>query len=270
MEEKLFPAIMALLFLLTATPSRAAGMAVVASGLAAPVGMAHDGDGRLWVAEWGADRIVRLDAGGARAEVIGGVRRPAGLAVDAGGTLWAAGYGDGRVYAWTPERGLRVVATGLDSPAGMFWSARTGLLVANRGAGEIVRIHGDGRAEVLSRGHRLPVGVAALADGSLAVSCYGGGVDLVSPQGGMRELPAAAGLARPGVGILAEDPSGDFGLLVADNGAGSVARLDDTGARALAAGLPAPVGLARAPDGRILVATWGDGAVRALPSAQPR
>lgn len=264
MKETLFGAVMALAFLLAGTPSVAAD--VVATGLAAPTGMAYAGG--LWVAEWGADRIVRLDARGARAEVITGISRPAGLAVDADGTLWAAAYGDGRVYAWTPERGLRAVARELASPTGLFWSARTGLLVANRDAGEIVRVHPDGRTEVVSRGHRMPVGVTGLADGSLAVSCYGGSVDLVTPKGGVTALPAAAMLVRPGVGILAVGPDG---LLVVDNGGGAVTCLDNAGAaHVLARGLSSPVGLARAPDGRILVATWGDGAVRALPPAEPQ
>ncbi|MDE5879873.1 MAG: hypothetical protein K2G99_07655, partial [Desulfovibrio sp.] len=200
-----------------------AGGEVLATGLAAPTGMAQDAQGRLWVAEWGADRIVRLDEAGRRAEVIGGVSRPAGLAFDEAGTLWAAGYGDGRIYAWTPEQGLRAVATGLSAPTGLFWSAETGLLAANRDAGEVVRIKPDGTREVVSSGHRLPVGLAHLADGTLAVSCYGGSVDFVQPGGGRRSLKAAeAGLVRPGVGILVAAPEG---LLVVDNGAGTVARV---------------------------------------------
>ncbi|MDE7371924.1 MAG: hypothetical protein K2N07_09355 [Desulfovibrio sp.] len=257
-----------LLCLLAGYPAWAArgeaGGEVVAAGLSAPVGMAHDAQGRLWVAEWGADRIVRLDERGRRAEVIAGIAQPAGLAFDADGTLWAAGYGDGRIYAWTPEQGLRVVAAGLSAPTGLFWSAETGLLAANRNAGELVRIQPDGTREVVSSGHRLPVGVTRLADGSLAVSCYGGSVDMVAPDGAVRSLPAAAaGLVRPGVGILAAGPDS---VLVADNGADAVARLEREGrAAVLASGLASPVGLARAPDGRLLVATWGDGTVRAFP-----
>lgn len=255
-----------LLFCVLAIPAAAAesGGDIVASGLAAPTGMAHDAQGRLWVAEWGADRIARLDGRGERAEVITGIAQPAGIAFDADGTLWAAGYGDGRIYAWTPETGLRVVTQALAAPTGLFWSPETGLLAANRNAGEVLRIGPDGSREVVSAGHRLPVGVARLADGTLAVSCYGGGVDYVSPDGERRSLDGrSAGLAWPGVGILAAGPQG---LVVVDNGGGAVARLDRRGrATALASGLASPVGLARAPDGRILVATWGDGTVRALP-----
>lgn len=257
-----------LLGLLAACPVLAAGVGhggeVVAEGLAAPVGMAHDAQGRLWVAEWGADRIVRLDGRGKRAEIIEGIAQPAGLAFDADGTLWAAGYGDGRIYAWTPESGFRLVAHGLSAPTGLFWSAETGQLAANRNAGEVVRIKPDGSREVVSSGHRLPVGITRLADGSLAVSCYGGSVDIVAPGGERRSLEGrSAGLSRPGVGILAAGPDSVF---VADNGGGAVARLNMQGrATVLASGLASPVGLARAPDGRVLVATWGDGTVRALP-----
>lgn len=263
MKEKTVLAALLFCVLVGSAAAAEPGGEVVASGLAAPVGLAHDAQGRLWVAEWGADRIVRLDKQGRRAEVVEGISQPAGLAFDDKGTLWAAGYGDGRIYAWSPETGLRVAAAGLAAPTGLFWSAETGLLAANRNAGEVVRIGPDGRREVLSRGHSFPVGVARLADGTLAVSCYGGSVDYVSPDGERRSLPArSAGLVRPGVGILA---AGEDRLLVVDNGAGAVGRLDAQGrARSLASGLSSPVGLARAPDGRILVATWGDGTVRAL------
>ena len=265
MKERTFLTVL-LLCLLATRPAWGAGARpggeVVASGLAAPTGMAHDARGRLWVAEWGADRIARLDERGRRAEIVEGVAQPAGIVFDAEGTLWAAGYGDGRIYAWTPDAGLRVVARGLAAPTGLFWSAETGLLAANRNAGEIVRIFPDGGREVLSSGHTYPVGVARLADGTLAVSCYGGSVDMVDADG-RRRASGGSGLARPGVGILAAGPDS---VLVVDNGGGSVARLDAKGkAGALAGGLPSPVGLVRAPDGRILVATWGDGAVRALP-----
>ena len=259
----------ALLCLLAARAALAAsaGGEVVASGLSAPVGMAHDGHGRLWVAEWGADRIVLLDGRGRRSEVVGGISQPAGLAVDAYGTLWIAGYGDGRIYTWTPEQGLRVAGEGFSAPTGLFWSAETGLLAANRNAGEVVRIRQDGTREVVSRGHRLPVGVTRLADGSLAVSCYGGSVDRVSPDGAIQSIPARdVGLVGPGVGILTDGGR----LFVVDNGGGTVARLEaGKMADTLASGLMSPVGLTRAPDGRLLVASWGDGTVRSL-AAPPK
>lgn len=267
MEKRTFLAVL-LLGLLAVRPAWVAGAQpggeAVACGLSAPTGMAHDAQGRLWVAEWGEDRIARLDARGTREEVIEGVSRPAGLAFDAEGTLWVAGYGDGRIYSWTPETGLRVVAHGLAAPTGLFWSPESGLLAADRDAGEVVRIRPDGSREVLSGGHSLPVGVTRLEDGALAVSCYGGGVDFVSPDGERRSLDArSAGLVRPGVGILADGPDS---LLVVDNGGGTVARLAGRGpAEVVARALPSPVGLARAPHGRVLVATWADGTVRALP-----
>lgn len=225
-----------------------------------PVGMVYDQNGALYVAEWGAGRVSRFGTDGSRTTVTDSISSPAGLAFDAKGVLYVASYGDGTVYALEKGTKPRPVASGFSSPTGLLWSRDNTLLVANRNAGEIVRLHRDGRKEVLSRNHKTPVGLAQTGDGSIFVSCYGGSVDRVAPDG--RVTTVYIGLKTPGVGIIADGPDR---VLVVDYGGTTVARVDAQGnASIVAEGLRSPVGLVRMPDGRLLVGTWADNAAFAF------
>lgn len=230
------------------------------TGIQSPVGMIYDKDGALYVAEWGAGRVSRFDATGRRATVTDSIRSPAGLAFDDNGILYAASYGDGSVYALEKGKEPRRVASGFAAPTGLLWSRDKGLLVANRNAGEVIRLHPDGTKEVLSRNHKTPVGLARTADGSIFVSCYGGSVDRIAPDG--RTSTVYTGLSTPGVGIIADGPDR---VLVVDYGGSIVARVDAQGkASTVADGLRSPVALVRMPDGRLLVGTWADNAAFAF------
>lgn len=224
----------------------------------APVGMAYDADGALYVAEWGAGRVSKFDRAGARMVVAENIRQPAGLAFDDRGVLYVASYGDGGIYALEPGSAPRRIASGFSSPTGLLWDGDS-LVVANRNAGEVVRVFLDGRKKVISRGHRTPVGIAKLTDGSWVVSCYGGSVDMVSPEGNVSTLTTSL---SPGAGIIPDGgPDGEEAVLVANYGGNTVERVTRDGKSTLAADGPrAPVGLARMPDGRIIVGAWGDNA----------
>lgn len=240
----------------------AASPAASVSNIQAPVGMAYDTGGALHVAEWGADRVSKVAPSGARSIVTNAIRNPAGLAFDGTGTLYVASYGDGGIYALPHGKEPRRIAFGFSSPTGLIWDGGT-LIVANRNAGEIVRVYLDGKKEVISRGHRTPVGVARLADGTFVVSCYGGTVDVVDPAGTVSTLTASL---SPGVGII---PDGEDAVLVVNYGGSTVERVTRKGETApVADGLRSPVGLARMPDGRIIVGTWGDNAAFIFTPAQ--
>lgn len=234
--------------------------AVAHKGLSAPVGMAWDRNGDLYVSEWGADRVVKFDKSGNREVVAAGVRNPAGLAFAQDGALYIAGYGDNAIHAWDSKNGLRKIAGGFSSPTGMIADNDGSIIVANRDAGEVVRLYADGSKKVISRNHKTPVGIAKISDGSIFVSCYGGSVDLIEPSGKMRILPA--NLSIPGVGIIAAGPDS---VLVVDYGAGKIAEVDKSGATIIAAdNLSSPVALGKSPDGKILAGCWGDGSIHVI------
>lgn len=228
-------------------------------GLNAPVGMAYDKDGRLYVAEWGARQVSRFK-NGEKETFLSGLRSPGGLAFDNEGNLYIAGYGDGNIYRWTGSGKPTIVANGFSSPTGLFWDSDSSLLIANRNAGEVVKLFPDGRKEIVSKGHNTPVGIARVKDGNLFVSCYGGSVDLVTPDGKITKLNTS--LATPGVGIVSASENSIF---VVDYVAGKVAEVDAQGnTRIIAQGLSSPVGLVRMADGNLLVSCWDDGTARII------
>lgn len=233
----------------------------MASGFSAPVGMAYDRNGRLHIAEWGAGRIVVLDADGKRQTLVSGIKAPAGLCFDDNGRLYIAGYGDGKIHVLEPSASSTLVlAAGVSQPTGLFHTKDNTLLLANRGAGEIVEIWPDGRAKVISRGHNLPVGAVRTENGNLFISCYGGTLDYVDMEGNRKSM--RSGLVSPGVGLA---PAGKNSVFMVDNGAGSVYLADEHGLRKqLATGLQQPVGLAVTPDGNLAVGSWGDGTINTV------
>ena len=226
------------------------------TGIQSPVGMIYDTRGALYVAEWGAGRVSRFDPDGGRVTVTEAIRGPSGLALGREGTLYVASYSDGGVYALENGKEPEKIASGFSSPAGLLWSRDNTLLVANRNAGEVVKLHPDGRKEVISRNHKTPVGLAQTADGSIFVSCLNGGIDLIRPDGVVSTINSS--LNSPAPGIVIDGPDG---VLAADYGGTTVTRVDARGrASTVANGLRTPVGLARTPDGRLMVGTWGDNA----------
>jgi sugar lactone lactonase YvrE len=100
--------------------------AATASGLATPVQLFPDSGGRLWVADYGHNRVLRFDgaaslANGAAATVALGqpdlttvtvglsstkMNGPAGVYFDASGNLWVAELGNERVLRFSAAAGL--------------------------------------------------------------------------------------------------------------------------------------------------------------------
>ncbi len=228
---------------------------IMANDINAPTGIACDANGNLYVSEWGAGCIalIRDDK---KSIILDGISSPAGLAFDENGKLYIAGYGDGNIYVWDGTGKPEIFATGLSAPTGLLWD--NGLLVANRNAGEVVKIEPQGAKKVISRGHKLPVGIARTEDGKLFVSCYGGTVDVIGPNGQTSSI--SDGLSTPGVGIVS---AGDNSVYVVDYAKGNINLLGTDGVRKIVAGgLLSPVALAKTRDGNLLVGCWGDGTLR--------
>ena len=239
----------------TAAQTMADDSAAVISDLSSPVGMVYDQQGNLYVAEWSADRISKIYPDGKRAVVTEAVRNPAGLAFDDRGILYIASYGDGSIYALQDDNRLIEIAAGLSSPTGLIWTREKYLLVANRNAGQVVKITLDGTKEILAENMATPVGLTQTSDGSIFVSCFSGGIDMISVNGEIDTI--YRGLRRPGVGIAADGEE----VLAVDYDGNTVARINRQGqASTVMDNLRSPVGLVKNSDGTFLVGTWGDNA----------
>lgn len=233
--------------------------------LSSPVGMAFDAAGHLYVANWSAGTVLRFAPDGARSVFASGLSGPSGLAIGPSGDIFVASYSQDLVWRFTPGGRQSVFVSGLATPAGLSFDRKGRLLIANRRTHQILAAHPDGRIEVAAQGLQTPVGAAELPGGELMVSNIAGGISLVGPDGRARSIHD--GLRSPGPGIVA-DPEGTAAYVV-DYGGTTVSRIDREGGRVvLADGLSSPVGLARTPDGNLLVATWGANAAFRL--ARPR
>ena len=97
------------------------------------------------------------------------------------------------------------------------------------------------------------MGAVELANGDLLVSNIAGGISLV--VSGQKARTINTELGSPGPGIVT---AGADAVYVVDYGGTTVSRVDRQGVRTVIAdGLSSPVGLAVAPNGSLMVATWG-------------
>lgn len=224
--------------------------------LSSPVGLAYDAAGHFYVANWSAGTVLRFAPDGTRAVFASGLSGPSGLAIDPGpsGDIFVASYSQDLVWRFTPEGKQSVFVRGLATPAGLSFDGKGRLLIANRRTNQILAAHPDGRIEVVAEGLQTPVGAVELPGGELMVSNIAGGISLVGQDGRARSIHGE--LRSPGPGIVADREG--VAAYVVDYGGTTVSRIDREGGRIVVAdGLSSPVGLARMPDGNLLVATWG-------------
>ena len=176
------------------------------------------------------------------------------------------------------------------NPYDVAWDGRDGWYVSDAAANAVLRVDRAGRirtvavlASMAPFGGRpvqgVPTGLARAADGSLYVALFGGApaeggpavVVALRPEQGVRgqARPVAAARSVAPIGV-ATTPQGlavlDYGGGPADRGRGRillVAGSADVG-RVLAAGMDRPVGMARLPDGRYVIAETDRSRLRVL------
>lgn len=248
--------LVAVITTISAFQAEAASPQALFSDLKSPVGLVYDQEGNLFVAEWGAGRVSKFDRSGNRSTVTEAVPSPSGLAFDEQGMLYITSYGNGGIYALASGGQPRLVASGFSSPTGLLWLKEKCLLVANRNSGELVKVWPDGAKETLATGLATPVGLAQADDGSLFINCFNGGIEMITPSG--QKSTIYRELATPGVGLVADGQD----VLAVDYGGTTVTRVSRQGmGTTVIDNLRSPVGLAKTPDGKLLVGTWGDNAI---------
>ncbi len=229
----------------------------LSTGLSSPVGMAFDRSEHLYVAEWGAGRVSRIELDGTRTTFADDLPGPSGLAIDADGNIYVASYSRDEIYRFTPNGSRETWLTGLATPAGLGFDRAGWLLVANRRTNEILAFDAGKTRHVAVSGLRTPVGAVHRPDNGFIVSNIGGGVTIVRGDGSRIETGEA--LRTPGPGI-AQTSSGR--VFVVDYGGTGIHEIFEDGRTSLFVdGLSNPVGLTVSPSGDLFSADWGNGAV---------
>lgn len=231
-------------------------------GFSSPVGMAFDATGNLFVAEWGAGRVSRIDPAGNRITFADGISGPSGLTIGPDGTIYVASYSRNEVYRFTPAGERSIYVTGLSTPAGIGFDRSGRLLIANRRTNQILAVTGNGRLEPIIDGLRTPVGFVQIPDGGYVVSNIEGDITIVRPDGSRIQTGEALGAPGPGVAMTTNGR-----VFVVDYGGTTIQEISPDGElHVVADGLKSPVGLVVAPDGAsLLAAAWGDGAIYRIP-----
>ncbi len=227
------------------------------TGFISPVGMAFDKSGNLYVAEWGAGRVSRIEPDGKRTTFAGDLSGPSGLAIDAEGNIYVASYSRDEIHRFISDGRRETWLTGLATPAGLGFDRTGRLLVANRRTNEILAFDAAKTRSVAVSGLRTPVGAVHRPDNGFIVSNIGGGVTIVRGDG--RRVETGEALRTPGPGIA---QTADGRVFVVDYGGTGIHEVFDDGRTNLFVdGLSSPVGLTVSPSGDLFSADWGNGAV---------
>lgn len=250
--------------------------------LAEPRGLACGPDGRIWVADFGHDRLVRFEAG-LRSPVAFGIKgtgkvefhQPSAIAIDARGRVFVADTWNSRIQILSAEgEWLGEMTGGLFGPRGVAVDEKGRVFVSDTGNGRVVRFSSGGTVETEwgrsgpDEGRlRNPMGIAVDSSGMVWVADNGNSrLCRFDPDGRL-----AATIPVPGWRLeacsepqIVDDGGGSIWISVPLNGeVWMVNRLGERGLKVLLAGdsgKPAMVtGLALEPQGRRILAATLDG-----------
>ncbi len=140
------------------SPTPALTLSATGGSLNNPVGLAFDGNGNLWVANYTSSTVVafaanQLGASGSPTPAVtlsatgGSLNNPVGLAFDRNGNLWVANNTSSTVVEFvmhqlgnpTPQVTLSANAGSLNRPTGLVFDANGTLWVANGGGNTVVQ-----------------------------------------------------------------------------------------------------------------------------------
>ncbi|KAA9000756.1 serine/threonine protein kinase [Affinibrenneria salicis] len=228
-------------------------------GFQSPTGIVEVADVGIYVTDWSANTVTRIDTQGRRSVIVKDLPAAAGLAIDDMGSLFITSYSADYILRIDPDGATRRISGNLSTPTGIAFAHDGRLLVANRGSGEVISLDvSSGQVKKVADSLSLPVGVVEMADGSIVVSQYGGRVTRIMRNGSQQEI--GRDFTRPGVGILADGPDA---VLIVDNGAGVLRRVSFDGTSSVVADNLSgnAVALGRGVNGDVLIGCWGSGII---------
>ncbi|MBS1825813.1 MAG: SMP-30/gluconolactonase/LRE family protein [Acidobacteria bacterium] len=239
--------------------------------LASPNGVAVAPDGTIYVADTNNNRIRAITTDGIIHTVASGLAIPFGVSVDAAGTVYFSELQSGRVRRIENDGSLTTLASQLVRPMGLAIAPDGALLIAESGSQRIQRLSSDGNIQVFAEtgARSIPRSLTVDAEGIVYFSDVGtGNIQRIDPAGSMRPvlsiiLPNPMGLAATAEGTLFFSTTGTFGgaINMLPAGQASLGSPIAGGNNRGREGIPAleslvmsPTGVARKPDGTLLIA----------------
>ena len=250
---------------------------ILGAGLNGPAGVAVDGNGNLFIADTGNNRIVELPftstGFGLQTTIpVAGVAFPMGIAVDVTGALYIASSGNDRVFKLPQANGVygspQKLPGGYDVPSGVAVDPAGNIFVANTYSNMVNRLPWTGNAYGVEQfaKSRFPISIAVDGFGWFyTVDPYISGVAKMSTSLAYDtlnlnsyELDGMNPTAPAGVAV-----DGNGNLFILDTGQNTVSIALWNGASysapiLLASGFNSPSGLAVDSQGDVFVADTGN------------
>lgn len=178
---------------IVAETTAGADATTILSGLAAVYNIATNGQGQVFVPDWGNDEIIRVNSDGSDPTTIasGGLYgQVAGIAADAEGDVFFTLQGPGTVYEMKSDgTDLHEIAQGLDAPFGITATPSGDLFIGVRGSGTVIdlsptnRVAGFGSATISWRPPSSDGGSPVLRYEVVATGSDGSSVSSSFPAG---------------------------------------------------------------------------------------
>jgi sugar lactone lactonase YvrE len=214
--------------------------------LSHPVGVAVDGAGDVFIADYIASAVVKVAPGGLQTTVYSASGQgPIGVAVDGTGDLFIVNYYGGLLVKVTPSGVPTTLVSGLNSPVGVAVDGAGDVFVGDSGNHRVVEVTPSGvQTTVYSGGSSSqPFGVAVDGAGDVFIADQGLDQVVEVTPGGVQTTVPASGLATPyGVAV---DAAGDVFVADPDPGNARVVEVTPSGVQTtVGRGLNYPSGVA--------------------------
>ena len=237
----------------------------VASGLHEPYGVAVDGVGDVFIADYYNGPIIEVPAGGGAQTTVGsGLYYPLGVAVDGAGNVFIVDSGNYRVVEVPAGGGaqITVAATGLKFPSSVAVDGAGDVFIADTYNSRVVEVPAGGGTQVTvsASGLLRPRGVAVDGAGDIFIADTYSSWVVEVPAGGSAQTTVGSGLNAPwGVAV---DGAGD--VFIGDSGNNRVVEvLANGGAQVTVptSGLSEPTAVAVDGAGDVFIADEGNNRV---------
>lgn len=179
------------------------------TGLGVPTGIAFDGSGNLYVADYNAYKVTKITPSLTQTTFINTLNAsPQQIAFDASGNLWIAGSGNfGNEIAEATAAGVVTSHAATNSPYGIAIDAAGNVYYSEVDSGDIKKRSTAGVTTTFATGFTTPNGLAFDPSGNLIVADkLDGAIKKITPAGVISTL--ISGMANPTNVVYA--PNGDL------------------------------------------------------------